>query len=265
MAKVWLFIVAVTTVFISTEMASVEILSTPTKVIVMKPMPHQPDMKLGRTSWDSISKKAKEKKSTNLITETKGLNKTMNENKSSEHPEINDWPSVFVLKPDPTNPVVCYSGKSLNIHKNNHDDLEISSIKEAMTNDTDSSARNNKKFVLSSDPEYPVICQEINIPSLAINNETAEENSTISNVSCIRRDYEQNISAIFINKVGPIQSALNIFNSTIPYGVFNVENVESIGEIKMLNDTIVNCEEYGIMTGDKGLSSGTVASLLGVG
>lgn len=246
-------------------MASIEIISTPTKVAVIKPTPFEPNMKLGRSSWNQTTEKAKEKNSTTLINKTKNLNETKNDKKSSEHPEINDWPSVFVLKPDPTHPVVCYSGKSLNIHKNSHDDLLISSIKEATTNNAKSS-RNTKKFILSSDPQYPVMCQELNIHLPSINNGTAEEeNATVSNVTCIRRDYEKNISAIFINEVGPIQSAWNIFNSTIAYGVFNVENVESIGEIRMLNDTIVNCEEYGVIIGDKGLSSGAAASLLGVG
>ncbi|XP_066909792.1 uncharacterized protein [Halyomorpha halys] len=184
----------------------------------------------------------------------------------SEHPEIKDWPSAFVLQPHPTHPVVCYSGKSLNINKNSHNDLEISSIKEATTNDTDSSAKNTKKFVLSSDPQYPVICQEVFIPPHSINNGSAKEaNDTISKITCIRRDYEHDISAIFINKVGPIQSAWNIFNSTISYGIYNVMNVDSIGEIKVLNETIVDCKEYGVIDDEKGLSSGTVASLLGVG
>ncbi|XP_066909788.1 uncharacterized protein [Halyomorpha halys] len=221
-------------------------------------------MKLGRASWNSSDEKVKDKNSTNLITEKADLKSTLKENNMSESSEIKEWPSVFVLQPHPTHPVICYAGKSLNINKKISNDLEISSIN--TTNDTNSSTRSTKQFVLSSDPQYPVICQEVYTPPLSVNNgSTVEENVTISNITCIRRDYENDISAIFLNKVGPIQSAWNIFNSTIAYDMHNVKNIDSVGEIRMLNETIVGCVEYGVIDDDRRLNNRTIASLLGVG
>ncbi|XP_014273728.1 uncharacterized protein [Halyomorpha halys] len=183
----------------------------------------------------------------------------------SDDPETNDTPSVFVLEPDPGKRFICYTGKSLNINTNSHNELEISSIKEATTNNTDSSAKNTKKFVLSSDPQSPVICKEVYIPPHSMNNGSAEEEKdTASNITCIRRDYGHDISAIFINEIGPIQSAWNIFNRTMAYGFYNVKNIDSIGEIRMLNETIVDCEEYRIKNAENDPSI-DIAALIGAG
>lgn len=62
-------------------------------------------------------------------------------------------------------------------------------------------------------------------------------------MTCIRRDYEKNISAIFIHQTGPLHTAWNIFNSSIPYGFMTATDVNNVDEKIVLKEYEVG--EYG--------------------
>ncbi|XP_066906177.1 uncharacterized protein [Halyomorpha halys] len=168
---------------------------------------------------------------------------------------VKSWPKVFYLSMDPNDPIVCYSGVKFNFTENEN-------------KTTSPDEKNNQQiFTLSKDPLFPVTCRRGPIPVSLTDTLYVEEESggNSTNVTCVRRDYEKNISAIFIHQAGPLHTAVNIFNSSLPYGFMTATatDVSKVDEKKVLKEFEVDCEEYGIDTGDKGLCPGLAASLCG--
>ncbi|CAH1390113.1 unnamed protein product [Nezara viridula] len=80
-----------------------------------------------------------------------------------------------------------------------------------------------------------------------VNNSTKEgllDTSTTKNDTCVRRDYEEEIAAVFRDEAGPIESAMLVFNSTFQYMEGKISNVTELVNLRVLNETVVDCGEY---------------------
>ncbi|XP_014270954.1 uncharacterized protein [Halyomorpha halys] len=168
---------------------------------------------------------------------------------------VKSWPKVFYLSMDPNDPIVCYSGVKFNFTGNEN-------------KTTSPDEKNNQQIItLSKDPRFPVTCRRGPIPVSLTDTLYVEEDSgsNSTNVTCIRRDYENNVSAVFIHRAGPLHKAVNIFNRSLPYGFMTATatDVKNVDEKNVLKEYDIDCEEYGIETGDRCLAPGLAASLCG--
>ncbi|XP_014273716.1 uncharacterized protein [Halyomorpha halys] len=84
------------------------------------------------------------------------------------------------------------------------------------------------------------------------------------NITCIRRDYDEDVAAVFKEEVGPISDAFIVFNTTynkISNG--RIFNITELPELKLLNETTVDCMEYFFPTMKRRLKLLTKHSLIG--
>ncbi|XP_014273745.1 uncharacterized protein [Halyomorpha halys] len=80
-----------------------------------------------------------------------------------------------------------------------------------------------------------------------INNSTKEEvldSSLAKNNTCVRRDYEEDVAAVFKEEAGPLESASLVFNSTFQFLDGKISNVTELVNLRVLNETVVDCGAY---------------------
>ncbi|CAH1390114.1 unnamed protein product [Nezara viridula] len=87
--------------------------------------------------------------------------------------------------------------------------------------------------------------------------------SPLPNITCTRRDYTDDVAAVFKENTGPISDAFVVFNTTYSsFAMGRIFNTTELNELKILNETVVNCSEYSL-TKSRRLNMSTKHSLVG--
>lgn len=247
---------------------AVEILRSPTKVVVLKPDPipvvkfhnmTNPSSETGEATLNNFVNETSFPE-TRMLTESNAANETIVKNETTVSNETTV--PIQAIISNETNATNETKLSNVTVAKDVSPTYS-DRLNELLTNFTSDEIVD---VIVTGNDDGSVTVQEVGVEysnSTTFNNTEDPHLSPIT-PPCIRRDYEDSAAAIFMKDVGPIETAYLIFNSSIPYSADNMLNVTDVTHLKLLNETTVDCDTYfGGTTNTRKLSSLALASLAG--